>query len=565
MVLFSTKQVGQLWKRPNGGYNISFDNLDHIAIFPKLNEEQVPKLNEELVESIVWPKKQNANFSAEVYENNTKVGSIQMVGEKLLVLKLNDNIYHVIQNDEKDFNNGPDYLVILNNKYDKYGFDRLGINRETGTPFNKDGFSRQHYEKTGLTKRRLFSKYQNNEKIRFIAVELLCKINGNKDIQSIILFLDDKDLYIRIYAIEALGRIGDQMAVPFLLMPRKEAENEDWENYTDKHEAIIRSLGMIGGEKALDYILSSLPDPNYGKILEKKCRIEADERADQIASEYASEEYESELSNDGEVDEDYLEYTYDRTYNKLTSNVSEDICLIAWKRGVSNTIEALEHMLSKLEDQEETESRATIMEALAKMGHNVDINTLKEKAFNNHKDIRTLAEHLLGPEYVPEPEYEDEESKFLPLSEELNLLDDVKRQDAIDYLMSLISNDYSKSIDKEKIKNIIDGTNIGFLLENIYKLNKYEFTYQLIKTLWMIGGEKVRDFLFSLLSDDLYNLRASIALAGMGDERAVEPLIGLIFDQDPYIKQIVIKSFETLNGDKALKYLLEICEAYKIS
>ena len=146
MGLDNTKQVGALWKRPNRGYNVFLNNRKYLALPPLKNEGTV--------EFIIWRRKSNADSSASFLENYSRVGSIVKSTENILLMKINEDKFEIIENKEKTSNYGPD-LVVLSLEYDKEGYDKYG--------YDIDGFDREGYDRLGYDGADLINKDTNRE------------------------------------------------------------------------------------------------------------------------------------------------------------------------------------------------------------------------------------------------------------------------------------------------------------------------------------------------------------------------------------------------------------------
>ncbi len=146
----SAKQVGTLWKRPKGGYNISLYNSKYLALPPLKNEEKA--------EFIVWKRNDNARPNGAFLENYSKVGYIIKPKYNLLMLKINNGIYEVLENREKTSNYLPEFFLAISSfneegydkeGYNRYGFDRRGIHKDTLTLYNLKGYDKNGYDKDG--------------------------------------------------------------------------------------------------------------------------------------------------------------------------------------------------------------------------------------------------------------------------------------------------------------------------------------------------------------------------------------------------------------------------------
>lgn len=150
MGLDNTKQVGALWKRPNRGYNVFLNNRKYLALPPLKNEGTV--------EFIIWRRKSNADSSASFLENYSRVGSIVKSTENILLMKINEDKFEIIENKEKTSNYGPDLVVLSleydKEGYDKYGYDIDGFDREgyDRLGYDRGGFDREGYDKDGYNK-----------------------------------------------------------------------------------------------------------------------------------------------------------------------------------------------------------------------------------------------------------------------------------------------------------------------------------------------------------------------------------------------------------------------------
>jgi len=102
-------------------------------------------------------------------------------------------------------------------------------------------------------------------KLRYHAAFALAKTADKKATLPLIKALKDKDFYVRQGAAFALGKIRDERAVDSLIEAyRRESECLREDGSTFVYRAIIRALGSIGGDKAVDALATLLAEGRKG-------------------------------------------------------------------------------------------------------------------------------------------------------------------------------------------------------------------------------------------------------------------------------------------------------------
>lgn len=88
--------------------------------------------------------------------------------------------------------------------------------------------------------------------VRKFAVDALLDINSTESLDALLVACEDEDVNIGATAIDGIGQLGDQSHVPLIA---KYLESEAW-----MKAAVLRAMGMLGGEVAFSHIAPCLKD-----------------------------------------------------------------------------------------------------------------------------------------------------------------------------------------------------------------------------------------------------------------------------------------------------------------
>ncbi|NEO47750.1 MAG: NACHT domain-containing protein [Moorea sp. SIO4A3] len=319
-----------------------------------------------------------------------------------------------------------------------------------------------------------------------LKVQLLGITQSEKAIPELIKSLDNKNLYVRISAAEALGEIGTEATIDPLI------------KFLDDPDPSVRisaasALGKIGTEARIDPVIKCLHDPDYS------VRRMAAEAMGEIGTEVAIDRLIKSLD-----DPDY-------SVRRMAAEALGEI-------GTEATIDPL----IKLLDDDHSDVRGRGADALGKIGTEATIDPLIKLLDDPESSVRERAADALG---------EIRTKKAIePLIKSLNDPESFVRGRVVSALgeigTEMAIEPLIKSLDDEDYFVRISAAN----------------------ALGKIGAEVAIDPLIKSLNnpDSSVRISAADALGKIGAEVAIDPLIKFLDDDDYYVRESAADALEKI-------------------
>ncbi|NET80911.1 MAG: NACHT domain-containing protein [Moorea sp. SIO1F2] len=244
--------------------------------------------------------------------------------------------------------------------------------------------------------------------VRISAAEALGEIGTEATIDPLIKFLDDPDPSVRISAASALGKIGTETRIEPLI---KSLDDPD---YSVRRMA-VSALGEIGTEVAIDRLIKSLDDPDYSV---RKMAVSA-------------------------LGEIGTEATIDRLIKSLDDPDSSVRERAAEALGKIGTEVAIEPLIKSLDDPDSS-VRGRAAESLGEIGTEMTIEPLIKSLDDPDSSVRGRAAESLGEigtEMTIEPLIKllDDDNYFVQINA-ADSLGKIKAEVAIDPLIKSLNN-----------------------------------------------------------------------------------------------------------------------------
>ena len=353
----------------------------------------------------------------------------------------------------------------------------------------------------------LWSLYQTAEFAPLIekAINVLALIKPDTIIDSQIKELGAKDSYVRLSAVDALGRIGSEKAIEPLI----NALNTDTDS--DVRLSAADALGSIGSEKAIELLINALSTDTDSYV-----RLSAADALGSIGSEKAIEPLINALFTDTD------------SYVRRSA---------AYALGSIGSEKAIESLINALSTDTDSDVRLSVADALGRIGSEKAIELLiNALSTDTDSDVRRSVAEALGR---------------------------IGSEKAIELLINALSTDTDSDVQEiaaEALGSTGGEKAIEPLINALSTAKDSDVRWSVTEALGRIGGEKAIEPLINALStakDNYVQGRAAITLGRIGSEKAIEPLINALSTaKDNYVRGFAVEALGRIGSEKAIEPLI---------
>ncbi|MDD5394079.1 MAG: HEAT repeat domain-containing protein [Thiothrix sp.] len=346
-----------------------------------------------------------------------------------------------------------------------------------------------------------------NESVRFSAIDAIGRIGDPRAFDALANAIKDENEDVRLKAAEALGRIGDPRTVDALANAIKD-ENE----YMRLSAA--EALGLIGDPRAFDVLINAIKDDN------ESVRSSAVDALGRIGD--------------------------PRAFNALANAIKDENEGVRYSAasalGLIGDPRAVDALANAIKDENES-VRSLAAEALGRIGDPRAFDALVNAIKDDNENVRSSAASALG--LIGDPRAfdvlinaikDDNESVRSSAAEALRLIGDPR---AVDALVNAIKddNEHVRRNAAEALGLIGDPRAFDALANAIKDDNEY-VRRNAAEALGRIGDPRAVDALVNAIKDENESVRrnAAEALGRIGDPRAVDALVNAIKDENEYMR-----------------------------
>jgi HEAT repeat protein len=324
-----------------------------------------------------------------------------------------------------------------------------------------------------------------------------------------------KDVFVRIKAAEALGKIADKSAVDTLVGAAKDMDSRV------RYSAIL-ALGNIGGTRAVDALIGTFKDSDYSTR--------------EIAAETLAK-----IGKEPLVDQLIVALKDNNQY------IREGVTGALIKIGGEKTIGKL---VTALKDQTEFERHNAIIELKLALVDRCDANASRWAAealvkIRGEKAVQELSSAIIFVQPDVCRRIED-------------VLVQIGAPYAVDALIAILA---SSSDDKVVTcaLNLLGKIGGEYTVDALILASKDKesvFRHRMITALGCIGNKRAVEVLVAALEDENTRLSAINALGKMTDARAVNGLVSAVTDKDPRGRLSVVSALGNIGDARAVDVLI---------